>query len=268
MPGFTSYDQMISSISSSGQIIDINFQKVTGTMEAAGVWASCWRVANSPAAGDDTGGALTNYAGSMNIPDQAGAYKHLLTFGACSNYSGTLMLYDRLVQVPSISTVGTGDKAVNTGALPRYTNGIGVQCWLEVTQATNTTAPIVHLHSYTDDDNNNSQDSTTNFTFPAAATDLNTLVGPLPLLAADKGLRAVATLNVGTASASTGTVNVILMKPLAYLPLAANQWNERDMVLQLAGLPRIYDGASLALAFCPNATNSATIYGQIRIGWA
>jgi len=266
MAGFSSYDNMISKITASGQYADSNFFKSSGTMHGAGTWASLWRVASLPAAGNDTGGALDNYAGSMNWAAQSPMTKHLITFGGVSSLLGTLMLYDRLAQVPSIVTTSTGDKAVNTAALTRYTDGVGVQCWLEVTAATTATAPIVHLHAYTDNDNNPNQDSVTSYTFPAAATVLNSFLGPLPILAADTGVRVVTTLNVSQAS-TLGTVSVVLIKPLAFLPLLANTWNERDLVLQLAAMPRAYDTASLALAFCPNAVTAVNIWGMIRMAY-
>jgi hypothetical protein len=253
MAGFTSYDDIIASLSA-GKSYYKEFGK------------SLWRVGNLPAAGADTGGALVSAAGGLVMPDQAVAYKHLLTFGGVASTNGTLMIYDRLVQVPTISVASTGNRTVNTAALPRYADGVGVQCWLEVTTATTVTAPVVHLHSYTDEGANPSQDSVTNFTFPAAATVLNSLIGPLPILAEDVGIQAVATLNVSTAG-NQGAVTVVLLRPLAFLPMIQNTWNERDMVLQLASLPRIYDGATLAMAFLPNAVTATNLWGQTRIGY-
>jgi hypothetical protein len=82
----------------------------------------------------------------------------------------------------------------------------------------------------------------------------------------DKGVRSVETLNVGTAG-TAGVVTVLLMQPLAFLPIIANQWNERDLVLQLSALPQIYDGASLGLAVLASGTTALNIWGNIRIAY-
>jgi hypothetical protein len=86
------------------------------------------------------------------------------------------------------------------------------------------------------------------------------------LQGSDKGVKAAATLNVGTAAAA-GVTNFVLIKPLATLPLIANVWNERDLVLQLSALPRIYDGACLCLAFLGNAATASNITGTLRLGY-
>lgn len=268
---FSSYDDMVSEITS-GKFQDFNFQKVTGTMHGAGIWHSLWRVNNTPSAGADPattpGTAYSNTAGSINFAAQATDTKHIITLGAVATTNCTLMLYDRLVGVSGISVASTGNKTINSTALGRYTgaSALDVQCWLEVTTATTTTAAVVNLNSYTNDAGTSGR-SGANFTFPAAATVLNSFLGPLPLASGDLGVRSVEVgLNVATA-ASAGVVNVVLIKPLLYLPLIANQWNERDAVLQITAMPRLFDGASLAMAVLASGTATTTVWGNLRVAW-
>lgn len=269
--GFTSYDDLISEITVAAKFTDINFYKASSAPEAAGVWHSIWTGAGYPAAGANPattpGTQYNSTAGGIVFADQATDTKHIVTLSAVANQNCTLMIYDRLVGVSGISVASTGAKTINSSALLRYTgtNSNGVQCWLEVTTATSTTAPVVNMSSYTDQDGNTAN-SGGNYTFPAAATNTECLLGPLPLAAGDVGLRSLETLNVGTAGAS-GVVNVVLLRPLLLMPLIANQANSMDYVLQNTSLPRVFDGATLGLAFLASGTTSTQIWGSLKVAW-
>lgn len=263
--GFTSYDDLISEVTA-GKFLEWDFLKSGAAAQAAGQWESLWYQNGSPGAGDNPAGtpgtAYTNSAGSMNWSNTSPDTKHILTFGGCTTHNMTLKIYDRLVAVSGIALSSTGAKTVNSTALPRYTDGVGVEAWVEITTATTTTAPVINM-DYVDD--SSTPRTSPNLTFPAAATVLR-WCGELPLTAPSKGVLSVTNINVVTA-ASAGVCNVVLLKPLAYIPLLANIWNERDLVLQLSALPRVYDGASLALMFMASATTAPTVYGNIRLGY-
>lgn len=275
MAGFTSLDDLISEMTVNSKVFHAPFYKVSTAPEANGVWHSLWRVAGYPAAGGDGGaGSGTPGAGGtaltladgglLNAANASPDTKHLLTLGAVASQDCMLMLYDRLVSVSGVTVASTGSKNVGSAALPRYSGGDskGVQAWLEVTTQTATTAPVVNMNSYTDQDGNTGA-SGGSVTFPAAATNVDTLVGPLPLAAGDTGVRSVETVNVGTAG-TAGAVNVVLLRPLGFLPLSANAWTERDFLTMLPSLPRLYDGHTLGLAFLATTTTAVTVWGSIR----
>lgn len=271
MAGFANYDDLMNKIAA-GRFYDAFFAKVSSAPEVAGVWHSLWTAAGVPAAGaapaTTPGTAYTDAAGSIFTPNQSPDTKHGVTFGGVSNQNCSLLIYDRLVAVSGLSLASTGNKTVNSTTLPRYsgTAAGGVQAWLEVTTQTATTAPIVNLSSYTN------QAGTTgraggSLTFPAVATNVDTMIGPLPLQNGDIGIRSVEVgLNVGTA-ASAGVCNLVLLKPLECIPLIANQWNERDLVLQLTSLPRVQDGASLAFALMASGTASHSVWGRFKMAY-
>jgi len=264
--GFSSYDDLISEITTNGKSLEWKFMKLGAAAQAAGQWESLWYQAGNPGAGGNPAGtpgtSYSNASGSMHWDDKSTDTKHILTFGGATTHNMTLAVYDRLVAVSGISLASTGAKTVNSTSLPRYTNGIGVEAWLEITTATTTTAPVVNM-DYVDD--GDVSRTSPNLTFPAAATVLR-WCGAMPLTAPSKGVKSVTNLNVVTAAAA-GACNVVLLYPLAEIPLLANIWNERDLVLQLAALPRVYDGASLALMFMASATTAPTIYGRLRLGY-
>jgi hypothetical protein len=275
MPGFSSYDDIISEITTGGKALRYDFFKTGVTMQGAGSWHSMWQAVGTPAAGaaahaGTPGAALDNFAGSMNWAAVSPDTKHILTLGAVATQNCTLMVYDRLVGVGAIALSGTGSKTVSSAALTRYTGSAaaGNQVWLEV-YSTATTVGIVTgtLSSYTDEAGNTGNAASGTLVFPAAATVVGTMVGPFPLLSPDVGVQAVSTINLSVASTAAALANLLIIRPLAYLPLIANQWNERDFVLQLAGLDRVYDTASLAIAVLASSTTALNAWGSLRLGY-
>lgn len=268
--GFASYDDLINEMTTNGKSLSWDFFKTGPAMQGAGSWGSLWAAAGSPGAGSDPaatpGTAWTDAAGSINFANTSADTKHIVTFGGAASVACSLQIVDRLVGVSGISLVGTGGKTVNSTALPRYTgtSALVVEAWVEVTTATTTTLPVVNMSSYTNESGTAAR-SGGNLSFPAAAT-VARWMGKLPLQAGDEGVRSVETLNVGTAPAA-GVVNVILQRPLGTIPLPANTWVERDFVLQLAALPRVFDGASLALMQLASAATATNIWGTVRLAY-
>lgn len=277
MAGFTSYDDLISKITSSGNSFQYDFTKIGTTSIAAGNWTSLARVGGNPAAiSDGAAGSGTAGAGGTALDQASGTLtaglgdedperKFLLTLGAVSNVSLNLRLYDRLVHVSGLAMNSTGDKDVNSVTLPRYTgtDSAGVEAWLEYTTAGTTTATVVHMSSYTDQDGNTGSTGTS--VTGVASQTIQSMI-KLPLAAGDTGIRSVETINVSTAC-TAGVAQLVLLKPLVTVALSANSWQERDLVLQLTALPRILDGASLCLMYETTATTAATVTGTIRLAW-
>jgi hypothetical protein len=277
MPGFASRDDIILEMTTNGKKEEWNFLKIApSSAQAAGVWQSLWTGAGSPGAGSQpaaTPGTVydsdtaTPVAGSIYFADRSTDQKRGLAFGAVSNQSCTLMLYDRLAAVSGISLTSTGAKTVNSSALTRYSGTAAIlnEVWLEVTTATTTTAAVVNLNSYTSADGTTAQ-SGGSVTFPAAATVVTTMI-QLPLAAGKQGVRSVeAGLNVGTAS-SAGVVNVVILRPIVRIPLVANLWNEVSLLDDVMDLPQIFDNATLGLAILATTTTAVTVQGRIACAY-
>lgn len=275
MAGFTSRDDLINELTTNGKIDVFNFHKTApANAEAAGVWQTLWKGTGQPGAGADAGATpgvaydsdpTTIVAGSMFFPDRSTDQKHLVAFGAVATQSCTLMLYDRLASVSGLATGSTGSKTINSTALTRYTGteAVNNEAWLEVTTAS-TAAGSMTLDSYTSGDGSTAVSGTA-IALPATATDIHTMV-KLPLNASEQGIRAAATLNVGTA-ATTSVCSFVILRPLARIPLIANQWNEVSFLDDLPYLPRIYDNACLGLALMASVTTAATVFGQITCAY-
>lgn len=233
MPGFSSYDDLITQITTNGQANDAQSVKTGSTMQGAGFWHRTWIAAGTPAAGSEPastpGAAYSADTHAVTFGNVSTKQRYALSFGGVATQTITLMLHDRLVGVGALSSASTGSKTVSSAALTRYTSGAQVQAWLEVTTASTTTQAICHLLSYTGDVNGAGQVGGS-FTWPAAATVKDAALGPLPLAAGDTGCKACSTINVDTAN-TAGVFNFVQIRPLVYIPIIANQWNERDLVL-------------------------------------
>jgi hypothetical protein len=267
MPGFTSYDDIVNEVTVNGKVKEHAFYKAGAGPEAAGVMQTFWKSAGLPGAGSNPaaspGTAYANEVGSLFLQNEASDTKFLLRWEAVATQNCTLVLFDRLVGVGGLNLATTGDKVVASAALPRYADGLGVEAWLEVTTAS-TTAPTVSMNSYTDTDNNAAQ-AGGSVAFPAAATNVDTIV-PLTLAARDYGLKACSTINVSAAGTAC-VCNFLLVRRLAMLPLVANVGAVIDYTLGFPPLKRIYDGASLGLAIVASGTSALTIQGALTFGW-
>jgi hypothetical protein len=274
MPGFASYDDLINETTTNGKSGDWDFFKIGSAMQAAGSWHRLWIASGSPGAGAEPAGtpgtSYTLAAGSINFPNVSTDQRYMLTLGATATQNCVLMVYDRLVAVGAISSASTGAKTINSAGLPRYAApaSANVQCWLEVTTASTTTQCVCAMNQYTNEAGTTGR-AGGNISWPAAATVKDCMIGPMPLQVGDKGVTSVQVgINIVTAN-TAGVFNVVLLRPLAFIPLIANQWTERDMVLQLAslGAAQCFDGASISLAVLASGTTALNCWGKIRTGY-
>lgn len=287
---FTSYDDLISEITNGKTLMNAWAKQHGATAGVANSWATMWPLAGMPPAGAYTGTAL---AAQSATDATAGALlhggnvsadtKHLVLLSgmttAATGIPGVLLLYDRCLYYPGISaTITTAQTMNNTTTLPRYTTGALVMMWLEVTTALGTTTGVLTT-SYTDQGaaTGNAFGATVNTVassivgrIPHASTIANTQHAPfLALAAGDTGVRSVQTITFTTAH-TAGVVALVLGVPLAMIPLTtANVLSERDTVLQVAALPRVYDGACLGfLYYHAGALAASTPYqGEVRVAW-
>lgn len=266
---FSSRDQIRQAITA-GRVQRWHFMKdgaaTNETPEAAGCWVSYYLAVGTPgaAAAPSTYANLTDFAGSVNNTNVSPGNRYLTDVTVCATQPGTLLVYDRLGHIGAISLASTGNKTISSSALPRSmgTNDLNnVECWLEVDVATATTAPILSMNSYTNQDGTSGR-AGGSITFPATATNVG-YMAKLPLQAGDKGVQAVSTINVATAG-SAGECNVMLMRPLAYVPVATANVATR---LEVSQLPRVYDGSSIFFAWLATSTTVVDLWGELTFAY-
>lgn len=249
MPGFATYDDLIAALRA-GQDLHFEYRKGAGTSSAGTRW---WRLHNSvgaPAAGSNPvaapGEQYINAAGTISFPDKTPNRKHLVALSGLVNDTTvdagtreTLLVYDRLAGVGSISLTTATTVVLNSVTVPRYTSGIGVEAWLEVTTSLTGTA-TVNLSSYTSD----SGALHVGASATISTTSASDSVFQLPLQAGDLGVKSVESIKI-TGAATVGVAAIVLMKPIATLAIMQAHSNSQEYVLRLAALPFIDDGASI-----------------------
>lgn len=276
MAGFASYDDLINEITTNGKKDDYSFNKsALGTAGIAGVWQSLWSAAGNPPSGalaaSGTGTVYTgaNRVGGMTFPDVSPDLRFGLVLGASSTVNCNLMIYDRLCASSLTGTnalTTSGSKSMSM-TVPRYTGtyGYGNQVWVEFTTGITTNALNIQVQSYTDADSN----GTLSGAYTAIATASGTVgcMWPLPMSGANRGITAISSIQISGTVPAAGAANIVILRPIARLPLSANIWNEKDLVMQLASLPRIWDGACLATAVLNTGTGQPPPQGVLEVGW-
>ncbi len=263
----TSYDSIIAALGAGyGQQIPWLKQTITTTSSR---WYSHWKSSGSPLAGATpatTPGTVYNSSstGAMPVTDPSGANKlYGLTFAAGGTIAGVAMIYDRLVAMSGLDGTNTGAQTVNTSALTRYTSGVGVRAALEVYTAIGAT-PVTATISYTN------QAGVAGRTSGAIAIPANavaqTIIFPFPLQAGDTGVQSVQTVTLSGSTGTAGNFGITLYYDFnVKISWIANQFNEKDLVLQTCNLPNVQAGACLALASLATGANSGDIIGGFNM---
>jgi hypothetical protein len=298
MTGFASQDAMIDAITNLGQSYRADWQKSTfaTTAHTAGIWYSLFRGGGNPPA-DTILGTGTNLAfqalrddttNATGIPhggDVGGGtgYKVLLNAAAQTAAATTapcvLMLVDLLGFYPITTVTTTGAQTLNnTVTLPRYTNGAGVQAFITPSTVMGAGTPNITL-GYTN--SAGTAGRATPATLPAANTTAPVTqiiysgtgagkYGPfVPLQAGDAGIRSVQSINL-SATMTSGVLNLVLCKPLITIPITTlGVTAERDLVNQIASMPKVYDEACLTWLMLAGAATpvASPISGHLEFGW-
>ena len=173
------------------------------------------------------------------------------------------MLYDLLATYTlSAATSITEQSFTGQAAWPRYADGKGVRAMLVPSVVTGAGASTVQL-KYTRPTTGGTDTGRLTPAGPSlpiltAASPMGYVAysgtgvgkyGPfLPLQANDPGIASVQSITM-TTSRTSGCLNLLIVKPLAFMPVTTvGVASERDFLNQLPSLPRIYDGACLHLA--------------------
>lgn len=272
--GFASEDAFVKALTN-GRKQEYTFFKDGGatneTPEAAGSWVSYYLAVGKPAAGtapSTSWASFDNGSGSMIFTDVSPQKRYLYGVEVCSTQTGVLMIYDRLGHINhnANALVSTGNKTV-TATLPARYSGAdaedlhNIEAWIEVTEVTATTTTVVSLNSYTDSDGNSGA-AGGNLTFPATATNVGWMA-PFPLAAGGRGVQAVNTWNVGTASTTTGEANFLLLRRIAVVPIPVANIATTITIRDGLAPRRIYDDSSLCFAWFATSTSVADFWGTI-----
>jgi len=287
--GFATYDDLISELTA-GKSLPLPWQKNHTTAPVAGNWYHLWPVGGQPTGGALYTGTALNFQRTINTTtgalyhggNQSPDTKHLTIVQAVASAGSPppiLMLVDQVGYYPLTQSISS-QTFVNTTAPDRYVGAGegGLRVSLVNGALGGATASNITVLTYVDQDGNA---GATMPTTPAVAVTisaalptatlgsrvLTTVAGPcLPLAAGDSGVRSLT--NITFSAANTGLEALVLVRPLCYIPCpSANVPAERDLVMQLASLPRVFDAACpMWMVFFPAAT-AATLSGIATVAW-
>jgi hypothetical protein len=177
---------------------------------------------------------------------------------------------------------GTGTHTV-TMQIPRYQDGAGCQALFCVQTQPTGGGPNLSASSYTNTAGTAARAFQGSPTMAATADAYATRVihsgnaagryGPfLPLQGGDTGIKSIEsfTWSGGTAYTGSGVTALVIARPLADIPIGATGvLTERDLVNQLLSLPKVEDGACLALMlFGAGATTAnSPLNVVLDFGW-
>jgi hypothetical protein len=288
--GFASYQDMVDEINA-GKFFRCDWYKIaSASTGVASSWGTFWDRGHSPAAGAYSGTALnaqqTSDATTGAIwhgGDVSPDTKHLIEFTAAATAAtsipGYAILVDRLLYYPGISATSTSPQnLVNGVAIQRYTSGVDVKAWLEVTTVLGTGTGTFTMDYTSDVDSGRALGATVNTVassiitnIPHARAAINTYASPfLPLQAGDSGVKSVQQVTFTAAhTGSTAAVALVLGVALAWVPLSVvSLATERDFAMGLASLPRVFDGACLGIIYGHNGNLVASSPYMGRLGFA
>lgn len=288
MSGFNSYDAILAAIAA-GNTQEVQYGKLWPVNSVAAVMYSSWLFTGLTAAGTLAGAGGTTAAtlvtcdnttvGAIPIvsPTTASATNpYLVSAGSMPTLSlaGTMMLIDRLADSGTLTTASgaTCTLTMPGGGWARYTNGIGVQAFMEG-QAAAPTATAVVAMSYTNTvptaGRIPSPCTLTAVAYKVFGSGTNAPTGsPFFLLQGnDQGIKSIE--NVSLTVAAAANVALVVCKPLLILPCTtAMFYTERDCVIQTPKLPKMPvaadKSACLQWIFFPNAAvTTPTVMGSV-----
>lgn len=297
--GWNSQDALINDITVNGKADNHIYQKTLVAAATAGHWGHLLTSAgNIPAAtfgaADLTYTETTNAwaEGALPIADQAlPATKHITAVGASLiaatgapwfvqliDLHGYAKLSTTNVSVAGAKTITMTPIASSASTYDRYPNGDGLRVCVAAIAAMGANAPTIQVNYL----NTAGAAKATQAGCVSTASAANGVIlnsgnaankyGPfLPLAAGDTGISKLVNLTWGGTAHASGTVAVMLCKPLGQpIPIpATGLFNVFDYLNTLPSLPRLRNGANLtALIYNTGATTiGGTFFMSIDYAW-
>ena len=297
--GFSSMDDVINQITVNGKADNQIYQKTLVAAAMAGHWGQLLTShGNIPAAtfgaADLTYTETTNAwaEGALPIADQTlPATKHLTAAGASLiaatgapwfvqliDLHGYAKLSTTNVSVAGAKTITMTPIAASASTYDRYPNGEGLRVCVAAIAAMGANAPTIQVNYLnTAGAAKATQAGCVSTASAANGTILNSgnaanKYGPfLPLAAGDTGISDLVSLTWGGTAHASGTVAVLLCKPLGQpIPIpATGLFNVFDYLNTLPSLPRLRNGANLtALVYNTGATTiGGTFFMSLDYAW-
>jgi hypothetical protein len=264
----TSQDTLVAALGGAQRLI-VNKANVTAV---AGRCLSLWSAAGQPgvgsvALGQAAAGAVSTSAdlGALGFTNPVSQNSYLARIAGIGQATGLLVVYDLLWLWGSGGsgwsvTTTTAQSTTSPAALTRPdANGTNTELWME-TLAVGGNASGTSVISYTNSAGTASRTAnllTTKVNTPPIGT-----IEKYALQAGDNGVKSIQSMTNNTTWTS-GTFRLMIVRRIAEVPINANvgfNYDAYDL-----GLPRVYDSASIGLAFEANSTTTGPISASLHL---
>lgn len=185
-----------------------------------------------------------------------GATGYIADVQYSSSVAWRLFLYDMLFRAgsfvcTSLTTFNLTSQPSYSGRLPN-TDYTGLRIFVEINAAMAASATTIAV-TYTNEAGTTGRSTWASASLSWFAT--RRLV-ELPLQAGDKGVQKIESVIVWGATNASGTVNVIVARPLIYNMRVVLAWDGDIMWFDRTGLPIVYADSALWLVVVPDSTAS------------
>lgn len=233
----------------------------------AGRLTSLWQYAGNPSHGavPTTVAAPDNTMdGTLKQADPGGGReKWLLGITGCSLAAGTLMLFDRLLHIGSLSGTVTSAQTVG-GSITRNTGGVGNQIFVEIYTQIGATGTTITA-SYTNQAGTSGRTTTAVVFGGTGFREAQRLI-QLPLQSGDTGVQSVQSVTVLATTGTAGNFGVNIMKPISIVPLGVVGCGSiRDMIAGIPSIAEIDSGAALFFAWLANTTTPPQVFSSLHM---
>jgi hypothetical protein len=240
----------------------IPYIKITST-SLIGRFCNSWLITADAGATPSTAAACdSSTVGALPLANSSGVQRIAQVIHN-SSVSASVLIADRLSHMGGLSGAVSTSQTVNTAALTRYTDGVGVFASIDIHTAIGTLATTVVVN-YT----NTGDESRTSPAIPIGATgnrEVNRSI-LVPLADGDLGIKSVQSIQLASTTDTAGNIGVTLFKPLFMFPLNAHTDRPAlaDAFIGTCGnLAEIKNNACLYFLLTTQATSTGTYSGMI-----
>ncbi len=167
---------------------------------------------------------------------------------------------DRIADARFDMAVGASGAITGFDATSRMPADEGALLWIEVAVATTAGIGTVTVN-YTDQSGIAGTTTVTPVVTAIVGSSINTSLWQ-PLAAGNFGIRTITSVTI--TAGGTGSIDVCLVRPVAYVPALGNETLDNNMAVQRAIMPRVYDDACLALLFATASPVGQSYRGSLR----
>lgn len=250
--------------------IDSRVGSVAANAGVAGRMINLWLYNQAPGGNGDIPTTVMNPTnetpGGIYHNDPApGNDLWLLGMTASSSTPGTLILYDRLMQVGGFSGTDTSLNSITGGSTVRHTgtNSAGNLIYLEIYTIIGTTVAVATI-TYTNQDGVSGRQSSVSIGGGQLREPQRVI--SVPLQSGDIGVRSVESVQLDRSTGIAGSYGVVIGRPLLLTPLGlTGTGSVRDLIAGLPGIIRIEVDACLAYYWLSNAGLAPQIISSIHM---